>query len=77
MTAAFADRGVQVEHLLDLARPHLEARGDDHVLGAVDQIEPAVLVEEADVAGAQFALAERLGRLLRFLPVGRDDLRPP
>ena len=42
-----------IEHLLDLARPDLEARRDDHVLRAVDEIEPALLVHEADVAGLQ------------------------
>ena len=42
-----------VQHFLDLARPDLEARRDDHVLRAVDEIEPALLVHEADVAGLQ------------------------
>jgi hypothetical protein len=64
-----------IQHFLDLARPDLEPRGDDHVLGTIDEIKPACLVPEPDVAGAQLAVAQRLGRLLRLLPVARNDLR--
>ena len=40
-----------VEHLLDLAGPHLEAGGDDHVLDPVGAVEDVLVVEEADVTG--------------------------
>ena len=55
-----AHAGKGVEHVLDLARPDLEAGGRDHVLLAVDQIEPAGLVEEADVAGVHPAARSAL-----------------
>ena len=66
---------MQVEHLLHFPRPHLEPGRDDHVLGAVHEIEPPRLVHEADVAGAQLTIPERRRRLLRLPPVPRNDLR--
>src|SRR5213592_1282712 len=48
-----ADGLVPVQDVLDLARPDLVARGHDHVLLAVDEVEPAVLVHETHVAGVQ------------------------
>ena len=71
-----AHGGMEVEHLLHFARPHFEARGDDHVLGAVDQVEPPRLVHEAHVARPQLPIPERRGGLLRLPPVARNDLRP-
>ena len=44
MTAASDDRRVRHQHLLDLARVHVEAAADDHVLLAIDDEEEAVLV---------------------------------
>jgi hypothetical protein len=49
----FADGRVLIEHFFNLARPDLEPRSDEHVLLAVDEIEPAVLVQEDDVAGPE------------------------
>ncbi len=71
----FADGRVLVQHFLYFARPHLEARRDDHVLRAIDEVEPAVLVHEADVAGLQSVGGDGLRRGRRVLPVARDDLR--
>lgn len=65
-----------VEHVLDLPRPDLEAGGVDHVLLAVDDVEPAVGVHESDVAGAQFATGEGLGGLRGQTPVARYHLGP-
>ena len=60
------------QHGLEIARIDVEAAGDDHVLLAVHQRQEAVLVEAADVAGADEAFARRrrpvglggLGRLV-------------
>ncbi len=53
----FLHRGMGVDRLLDHLRIDVEAAGDDHVLLAVDQIEIAVGVHVADVAG-QKAVAD-------------------
>src|ERR671933_2051153 len=70
-----ADRRVAVEDVLDLARPDLIARGVDLVLLAVDEVEPAVRVHEADVAGPERSAGERVLGLLGLLPVARHDHR--
>src|SRR3984957_17046981 len=67
--SGFANTREAVENVLHLARPDLEARGGNHVLLAVDEIEPAVLVKEAYVAGMHPAAGENLGRLDRLAPV--------
>src|SRR3954453_12167023 len=69
------DRRVAVEDVLDLARPDLVARRVDLVLLAVDEVEPAVVVHEADVAGPQGAAGQGVLGLLGLLPVARHDLR--
>src|SRR5690606_33193274 len=49
----------------------------DHVLLAVDDLDEAALVHEAHVAGLEEAVpGERLGRLVRPLPVAGHYLRP-
>ena len=55
---ALRDRGMHCEHVLDLAREHVEAPADDHVLLAVDDRVEAVLVLARDVAGVQPAAAK-------------------
>ena len=61
-----AHRGVLVEDLLDLARVDVVAAADDELLLAVDDEEVAVLVDAADVAGAEPAVGvDRLGGRLR------------
>ena len=71
-----AYRRVGVEHLFHLARPDLEAGHVDLVLQPVDDVEPALGVHHADVAGAQLAVRQRVRGLLRPLPVAGHDLRP-
>src|SRR6185437_638820 len=63
------DRRVLVEHLLDLARVDVVAAADDQLLLAVHDVEVAVLIDAAHVAGVQPAVDDRLGRRLRPLPV--------
>ena len=68
-----------VERVLDLARVDAVAAAQDHVLDAVDEVQIAVGVEVADVAGAEPAVGERLARRLGVAPVaahhpGRDQL---
>ena len=52
------DVGVFVEHALDLGGGDVLPAGDDHVLLAVLDVEEAVLVEPADVAGPEPAVDE-------------------
>ena len=59
---AFGDVGVLVERLLDLGGIDVLAAGDDHVLDPVDDIDEAVLVHIAAVAGVQPAVAQGLSR---------------
>ena len=47
------------EHLFDLARVHVHAAADHHVGGAVGEEEVAVVVEVADVADGERAVAPR------------------
>ena len=50
-------RRMAAQHRLEIARVDVEAAGDDHVLLAVEQRQKAIVVEAADVAGADEALA--------------------
>ena len=54
------DVRVRHQHLLDLARVHVVAAADDHVLGPVDDVVPAVLVPAGEVAGAEPAVVDGL-----------------
>ena len=49
---------MRVEHLLDLARIDVVAVADDHVLEPVDEEQVAVVVDVAEVAGREPAVAE-------------------
>jgi hypothetical protein len=64
------------EDVLDLARPDLVARDVDHVLDPVDQVEPALAVAHADVAGVQPAVLDRRRGLLGSVPVTGTDAGP-
>ena len=68
------DRLVGDQHLLDLARVHVEAAADDHVLGAVDDVVEAVLVAAGQVAGAEPAVAHHLGGRLGPVVVALHDV---
>src|SRR3954463_7452883 len=63
------------QQLLELARVDVVALVDEHVLLAVDDGEVAVLVDRADVAGAQPAVLEHLGRGLDLVVVTAHHLR--
>src|SRR6478735_1420484 len=63
------DVGVGVEELLDLARVDVLAAADDHVLDAAGDLDVAVIVHDADVAGVHPAVLDGLGRLVGLLPV--------
>ena len=63
------DVGVLAQHRLEVARVEVEAAADDHVLAAIDEREEAVVVEAADVAGADEPLARGIE------PLGLGGLR--
>jgi len=54
----FLHRRMFVDRLLDHLRIDVEAAGDDHVLFAIDQVEIAIIVHVADIAG-QEAVADK------------------
>ena len=56
MTATWPDRGMFVDHVLDLGRVRVEAADDEHVLGAIGDADVAALVHDRDVAGVQPAV---------------------
>ena len=62
-----------VQDVFDLARPHLVARTVDHVLHAVDDEQPAVLVHVAHVPGAQFAAGDISRGGFGIVEVGPGD----
>ena len=64
-----------VEGLLDLGAVHVLAAGDDHVLGAVEQEQVAVVVEAADVARPVPPVAQGGRGLLGLVPVAGHDVR--
>ncbi len=64
-----------VQRLLDHARIDIVAAAQDHVLDPVDDEQIAVLVQIADIAGAQRAVDEDLLALARLVPVTGHDLR--
>ena len=64
-----------VDRLLDHLRIDVEAAGDDHVLLAVDQIEIAVGVHVADVAGEEAVADKGFRGFLRPVPVALGDVR--
>ena len=74
-TAASRHGWVEHEHVLDLARVDVVAAADDHVLRPVDERQPAVRVEAAQVARVQPAPAQRLGAGLRHVQVARHHGR--
>src|SRR5438876_668963 len=65
-----------VEDIFNLARPHLVPGGDDHILLAINDIEPALFVHLRNIPGVEIAITDSICRLFRFLPVASDDLRP-
>jgi len=66
---------VRAQHGLDLGGVDVEAAGDDHLLEAVDDREEASLVHGHDVTGAEPAVVEGGGGLLRHTAVAVEHLR--
>ena len=77
ITITSCTAGCVVDRLLDHLRIDVEAAGDDHVLLAVDQIEIAVGVHVADVAGEEAVADKGLRGFLRPVPVALGDVRAP
>ena len=70
ITCALRDRGMLEQHLLDLARVDVLAAADHHVLDAADDVDVAVRVHHAEVAGVHPAgRVDRLGGRLVVVPV--------
>ena len=53
---AFGDRALQHRLVFDFVREHLQAGYRDHVLLAVDNFDPALVVHHAEIAGAEEAV---------------------
>src|SRR5580700_12089765 len=70
------DRGMLVEHLLDLSRVDVVAAADDQVLFPVHDVEVAVGVDAGQVAAVEPAVADRLGGGLGAVPVALHHVRP-
>src|SRR3979411_2370174 len=60
---------VPVQHFLDLPRVDIDPTADDHVLASIDDVQEAVFVERADIAGPEPAVAQRFGGGLWIVPV--------
>ena len=73
---AGVDAGCLEQHPLDLGGVDVGAAADDHQALAVAEVEVAVVVEEADVAGVQLAAGERLGGGVGALPVAEHQAVP-
>ena len=71
----FDHRLVLVEHALDLGAGDVLAAGHDHVLEPIDDVEVAVVVHHADVAGVEPAAGERRARRVGIAPVALEHLR--
>src|SRR5439155_26230632 len=77
--AGYADHGalqhprVLVQRVLDLDRRDVLAAGDDHVLGAVHDVDVAALVDRGQVARVEPTVLDRLVRLPRLAPVPLHD----
>src|SRR5436190_18185395 len=65
---------VLVEDALDLRSCDVLATGNDHVLEPIDDVQVAVVVAPADVAGVEPPAFERGGRRVRVAPVSLEHL---
>src|SRR5262249_47017209 len=74
--ADLLDGRVLEDRFLDDARVDVVAAAQEHVLGAVDDIDVAVRIHVADVAGAQEPLGgHHFGCRLRILPIALHHVR--
>src|SRR5690606_1633093 len=75
---ALDDAGQRVDLGLHLLRIDVEAAGDDQVLAAADDVDVAVGVDHAQVAGDEVAVGAELGGgLLGLAPVAGEDVGAP
>ena len=72
---ALPNAGMLAQRLLDLRRIHVLASGDDHVLDPVDDVELALCVTEAGIAGPIPAVFHDRRRCFRLLPVAAEHRR--
>jgi len=63
------------DHLLDVARVHVDPVRDDQVLLAIDEVQEPVLVDVAEVAGVQPAVDDRGGRRVWLAVVAGHEER--
>src|SRR5205809_5894192 len=71
---ALHDRGMAVEHLLDLYRGDVLSPGDDDVLAPVPDLDVAVGVHNGQVSGQEAAAAGDLPRRLVVAVVAEHDI---
>src|ERR1700722_10606984 len=75
----FGDRRVLIQLRFDLTGPDFKTRRVDHALEPIDNEEITFCVDPPQVAGAEKTLTveldERLGSVLRFLPIPPKHLR--
>src|SRR5215468_5974868 len=74
--SGFQDRGVLVQHFLDLARIHVETAADDQVLLPIDDVEEAVAVLHSQIACVEPAVPDRVRGRVRALPVALHHIVP-
>ena len=76
ITADSTTPGDRVDLVLDFLRVDVEAAGDDEVLAPADDVDIAVVVDLAEVAGDEVAVVAELGlRLFGHPPVALEDVR--
>ncbi|GAM51318.1 hypothetical protein NS07_v2contig00232-0005 [Nocardia seriolae] len=71
---AGGDGGVGGQGVLHLGGVHVLAAGDDHVLHPVDDVDVALVVHIAAVAGVHPAVADGRGGLVGLVPVAEHDV---
>ena len=72
----FDDAGQGVDFGFDLLRIDVEAAGDDEILGAPDNVNIALRVDLADIAGDEKPVRAKLGLgLLRHTPIAAEHVR--
>ena len=69
----FEDGWMVIEDVFDLDRGDVLSAGDDHVLGPVDDVDVAVLVDGGHVSGVEPAVDDHLVGLFLLLPVTTQD----
>src|SRR6266566_3357054 len=75
--ASFAHGGMLVQNILYLAWPDLVARGDNHILLAVNQVKPAFCIHFGNITGIEVAVTNGIGSFFWLFPVARDDFWSP